>query len=240
VLRRSPLIQSWSGVTPAETGRALVMVTWTPSATLAPTVTATTQKPRAATVVIKASTPDGTVLFDGPVGPTGDPVSPGVPNHASFDAPLGPVRVDMKILDVKGVVIDTDTRDLTVPKPQSSGPTIYAPAVLRARSAREFRELSGDPNAAPVPTRDFWRTDRLLIRVPAFDASGSPVAVAATLLNRWRQPMRSVDPMSQPSEAITQFDLPLAGLAPGEYTLRLSVAGPGGTISEHVTFRVQG
>ncbi len=240
VLRRSPLIQSWSGVTPAETGRALVMVTWTPSATLPPTVTATTQKPRAATVVIKASTPDGTVLFDGPVGPTGDPVSPGVPNHASFDAPLGPVRVDMKILDVKGVVIDTDARDLTVPKPQSSGPTIYAPAVLRARSAREFRELSGDPNAAPVPTRDFWRTDRLLIRVPAFDASGSPVAVAATLLNRLRQPMRSVDPMSQPSEAITQFDLPLAGLAPGEYTLRLSVAGPGGTISEHVTFRVQG
>ena len=240
VLRRSPLIQSWSGVTPAETGRALVMVTWTPSAAWAPTVTAATQKPRAATVVIKASTPDGTVLFDGPVGPTGDPVSPGVPNHASFDAPLGPVRVDMKILDVKGVVIDTDTRDLTVPKPQSSGPTIYAPAVLRARSAREFRELSGDPNAAPVPTRDFWRTDRLLIRVPAFDASGSPVAVAATLLNRWRQPMRSVDPMSQPSEAITQFDLPLAGLAPGEYTLRLSVAGPGGTISEHVTFRVQG
>ena len=146
----------------------------------------------------------------------------------------------MKILDVKGVVIDTDARDLTIPKPQPSGPTIYAPAVLRARSAREFRELSGDPNAAPVPTRDFWRTDRLLIRVPAFDASGSPVAVAATLLNRWRQPMRSVDPMSQPSEAITQFDLPLAGLAPGEYTLRLSVAGPGGTISEHVTFRVQG
>ncbi len=240
VLRRSPLIQSWSGVTPAETGRALVMVTWTPSATWAPTVTAATQKPRAATVVIKASTPDGTVLFDGAVGPTGDPVSPGVPNHASFDAPVGPVRVDMKILDVKGVVIDTDARDLTIPKPQPSGPTIYAPAVLRARSAREFRELSGDPNAAPVPTRDFWRTDRLLIRVPAFDASGSPMAVSATLLNRWRQPMRSVDPISQPAEAITQFDLPLAGLAPGEYTLRLSVAGPGGTISEHVTFRVQG
>jgi VWFA-related protein len=240
VLRRSPLIQSWSGVTPAETGRALVMVTWTPSATLAATVTAATQKPRAATAVIQASTPDGTVLFDGAVGPTGEPVSPGVPNHASFDAPVGRVRVDMKILDVKGVVIDTDARDLTIPKPQSSGPTIYAPAILRARSAREFRDLSGDPNAAPVPTRDFWRTDRLLIRVPAVDASGSPVAVSATLLNRWRQPMRGVDPISQPSEPITQFDLPLAGLAPGEYTLRLTVAGPGGTVSEHVTFRVQG
>jgi VWFA-related protein len=240
VLRRSPLIQSWSGITPAENGGAVVMVSWSPSASWAPTVTAATQKPRASTIVITASTQDGTVLFDGPVGPTDDPVSPGVPNHASFDAPVGQVRVDMKILDVKGVVIDTDTRDLTVPRRQASGATIYTPAVLRARSAREFRELSGDPNAAPVPTRDFRRTDRLLIRVPALDASGSPVAVSATLLNRWRQPMRSIDPMSQASDSITQFDLPLAGLAPGEYTLRLSVAGPGGTVSEHVTFRVQG
>jgi hypothetical protein len=191
-------------------------------------------------VVITASTPDGTVLFDGPVGPTADPVSPAVPNHASFDAPVGPVRVDMKILDVKGVVLDTDARDLTVPKPQTAGPTIYSPAVLRARSAREFRALAEDPNAAPVPTRDFWRSDRLLIRVPALDASGMPAAVSATLLNRWRQPMRTIDPMDQQSAPITQFDLPLAGLAPGEYTLRLSVAAPGGMVSEHVTFKVQG
>jgi len=240
VLRRSPLIQSWSGITPTEAGRALVMVTWVPSAPYPSTVTATPSKPRASTVVITASTPDGTVLFDGPVGPTADPVSPAVPNHASFDAPVGPVRVDMKILDVKGVVLDTDARDLTVPKPQTAGPTIYSPAVLRARSAREFRALAEDPNAAPVPTRDFWRSDRLLIRVPALDASGMPAAVSATLLNRWRQPMRTIDPMDQQSAPITQFDLPLAGLAPGEYTLRLSVAAPGGMVSEHVTFKVQG
>jgi len=216
------------------------MVTWVPSAPYPSTVTATPSKPRASTVVITASTPDGTVLFDGPVGPTADPVSPAVPNHASFDAPVGPVRVDMKILDVKGVVLDTDARDLTVPKPQTAGPTIYSPAVLRARSAREFRALAEDPNAAPVPTRDFWRSDRLLIRVPALDASGMPAAVSATLLNRWRQPMRTIDPMDQQSAPITQFDLPLAGLAPGEYTLRLSVAAPGGMVSEHVTFKVQG
>ena len=230
VLRRSSLIQSWSGVTPVEAGRAIVMVTWTPAITL------NTGRPRAATVVVTAAAPDGTVLFDGAVGPTGDPPAAGVPNHATFEAPTGPVRVDMKILDAKGVVLDTDARDLTVPKPQTTGPTIYAPAVLRARSAREFRELAGDPNAAPVATRDFRRTDRLLIRVPALDASGTPAMVSATLLNRWRQPMRTIDPMDERPVPMTQFDLPLAGLAPGEYTLRLTV----GTVSEHVTFRVQG
>ena len=230
VLRRSSLIQSWSGMTPTDPGRAMVVVTWSPSAAV------TSARPRAATVVITAATPDGTVLFDGPVGPTGDPAAAGAPNHASFEAPIGQVRIDMKILDAKGVVLDVDNRDVSVPKPQSVGPTIYAPAVLRARSAREFRELAGDPAAAPVPTRDFRRTDRLLIRVPAFDPSGTPAAVSATLLNRWRQPMRRVDPMDQQSARTTQFDLPLAGLAPGEYTLRLTVGG----VSEHVTFRVQG
>jgi VWFA-related protein len=230
VLRRSSLIQSWSGITPAETGRAIVMVTWTPAITL------NTARPRAATVVVTAAAADGTVLFDGPVGPTGDAPSAGVLNHATFEAPVGAVRVDMKILDAKGVVLDTDARDLTVPKPETTGPTIYSPAVLRARSAREFRELAGDPNAAPVATRDFRRTDRLLIRVPALDASGTPATVSATLLNRWRQPMRTIDPMDGRPAPTTQFDLPLAGLAPGEYTLRLTV----GAVSEHVTFRVQG
>ena len=234
VLRRSALIQSWSGVTPTEGGRATVMVTWTPAVTL------NTQRPRAATVVVTAASADDTVLFDGPVGPTGERSAAGMPNHAAFEAPIGPVRVDMKILDAKGVVLDTDARDLIVPKPQTTGPTIYVPAVLRARSAREFRELADDPNAAPVATRDFWRTDRLLIRVPAIEASGTPATVSATLLNRWRQPMRTIDPMDQRSAPTTQFDLPLAGLAPGEYTLRLTVATPGGSVSEHVTFRVQG
>ena len=237
VLRRSALIQSWAGVTPSDAGKAIVMMTWTPS-----TFGATTSaKPRASTVVVTAATAQGTVLFDGPVGPIGDPVSPGVPNHASFEAPVGAVRVDMKILDAKGVVLDTDNRDLTVPRPQVTGPTIYAPAVLRARSAREFRAIVADPSAPPVPTREFWRTDRLLIRVPAVTDSGAPAVVSATLLNRWRQPMRTIDPIEQAqSSPSTQFDLPLAGLAPGEYTLRLTVASPGGTVSEHVTFRIQG
>ena len=37
-------------------------------------------------------------------------------------------------------------------------------------------------------------------------------------------------------DGITQFDVPLAPLAPGEYTIRLSV----GALIEHVTFRVRG
>jgi VWFA-related protein len=239
VLRRSALIQSWSGVEPTAPGRGTVTLTWEASSLRS----GTAAQRRPATIVIVASAPDGTVLFDGAVGPAGDPESPDVPNRASFDAPAGTVRVDMKILDAKGVVIDTDARDVTLKAPRQEGPTMYPPAVMRTRSAREFRQALEDDTVPPVATRDFRRTDRLLIRVPAYAPSGAPAPVSAVLLNRWRQRMRDVDALAAaPGQrgGTTQFDLPLAGLAPGEYTLRLTVGGPADGMTDHVTFRVQG
>lgn len=233
VLRRSSLIQSWTGMTPSDNG-ADVMMTWSPVSLV------TSARSRAASVVITASAADGTVLFDAAVAPVGEPRGESLPDHASFAAPVGPVRVDMKILDVKGVVLDTDARDVAVATPRPGAAAIYSPGVLRARSGREFRDLATDPAAAATPLRDFRRTERLIVRVPAFDAAGAAAPVTATLLNRWRQPMRDIEPMPERWGPVTQFDLPLASLAPGEYTLRLSVRGPTGSIAEYVTFRVQG
>ena len=145
--------------------------------------------------------------------------------------------IDVKILDSKGVVLDTDARDIDVPNLDAARPTILPPAVLRTASAREFRLVSEDPDAPPVPSREFRRTERLLLRVPAYDDAGAPARVSATLLNRWRQPMRALPAMdSSRREGVTQFDIPLAPLPPGEYTIRLTA----GSVTEHVTFRVRG
>jgi VWFA-related protein len=237
VLRRSALIQSWSGVQPAAEG-GRVTLTWEPSAPRP----AAPARARAATVVITAAAADGTVLFDSAVAALTDPASPDVPNLAEFDAPTGPVRVDMKILDDKGVVIDTDARDVVVPVRRKDGPTIYPPAVVRTRSAREFREAVAAATVAPIAAREFRRTDRLLIKVPVADAVGQPLPATAVLLNRMRQPMREVPamPPSGGRPSPTMFDLPLSGLAPGEYTLRINATGSGGTASEYVSFRVTG
>ena len=114
------------------------------------------------------------------------------------------------------------------------------PDPFRIPRPREFRDLASDRSAAPTPLREFRRTERLIIRVPGTDADGGAAAITATLLNRWRQPMRDVDAMPERWGTTTQFDLPLAGLAPGEYTLRVSIAGPSGSIAEHITFKVLG
>ena len=233
VLRRSALIQSWSGLTPTVDG-ADVILTWVPVSV------ATSARTRAASVVITASAADGTVLFDGAVAPVGEARGASVPDNASFTAPVGPVRVDMKILDAKGVVLDTDARDVSIPKPRRDAAMLFLPGVLRVRSAREFRELASDRSAAPTPLRDFRRTERLILRVAGVDAAGTATGVTATLLNRWRQPMRDLEPMEERWDPVTQFDLPLSGLAPGEYTVRFTVRTATGAIVEHVTFKVQG
>jgi hypothetical protein len=191
---------------------------------------------------VTASAPDGSLLFDATVRPVGTAPSADLPDRASFDTAVGPVRIDMKILDAKGIVIDTDARDMMVAAPRKTGPTIYAPAVVRTQSAREFRQASADPDASAVASREFRRTERLLIRVPAIDASGAPAPVKAVLLNRLRQPMLTLSPMETTTRdaSITQFDLPLASLAPGDYSLQLTASQADGVVSEYVSFRVLG
>jgi hypothetical protein len=116
---------------------------------------------------------------------------------------------------------------------------LLLPAILIAtQSAREFREMSADLNAAPDPSRQFRRTERLLIRVPAY-ADSSPVRVTGRLLNRLAQPMHDLEAIPD-AGGVTQFDLPLAPLAPGEYYLLFSVPGPSGPVDQRIGFRITG
>ena len=231
VLRRSPLIQSWSGLTRTAESTARVTLTWQPAVVQSRAV------PAPALLVITAKTPKGTILFDGSVPAVGGPSREDNTAQAIFEAPAGRVQIDIKILDDKGVVLDTDTRDMEVPNLMGPRATILPPAVLRITTAREYRTVLEDPGVPPLPAREFRRTERLLLRVPAYEANGAPARVGATLLNRWRQPMRALTPLNETiGDGITQFDLPLAPLAPGEYTVRFTL----GSTSEQVTFKVTG
>jgi VWFA-related protein len=235
ILRRSTLIQSWAWIVPTTPGNAGVTLTW------APVRPDSGARARAVSLVVTASSPDGALLFDGVVGPVGSAPKADVPVQAAFEAPAGHVRVDIKILDDKGVVIDTDARDVSIPVPRANGPTLYPPAVLTTQSAREFRDISTNPQAPPVPRREFRRTERLLIRASAVDPSGASIPVSAALLNRLRQPMQEIAAMrTDLPPGINQFDLPLAALAPGDYAVRLTATAPSGTAAEYVTFRIIG
>jgi len=235
LLRRSPLIDVWAGVTSATATEGRVVVTWEPGRN-----TVGTALSNAARVTLKATTRDGKVLFDGTLTPmrVGGVADATAPDRAEFDAPSGRVQLDMTILGIAGQKLDIDARDLDVPAMKGPAPLLLPAILIATQSAREFREKAADANAAPDPSRQFRRTERLVIRVPAY-ASGSPMRVTARLLNRLAQPMRDLEALPD-SGGVAQFDLPLATLAPGEYYLLFTVPGPTGPIDQRIGFKITG
>ena len=97
--------------------------------------------------------------------------------------------------------------------------------------------MKADPQAIPATLREFSRTDRVFVRVQAYGAGGPKVQ--AHLLNRAGQPMQELPVTAgESASSDSTIDLPLAGIAPGEYVLELKAAGEGGEAKEYVGFRV--
>jgi VWFA-related protein len=226
--RSSPYIRPWIGMARGPGGLTRVMVTWEAGTT-------PPRNQRVASIVVKAIAQDGTVLFEERVG-AGDV------DRATFDAPPGSIALEMAIQSSSGTDLDTDYRNISVPNLQVTRPTFATPQVLRTRNARDFAEMSQNVDAVPVASRTFSRTERLLIRVPAYGPGNNTPVVTARLLNRRSIPMRELQMVEAPLPPGTvQFDLPLASLAPDEYRVELAAANPTGPrdeAKEMVPFRV--
>jgi VWFA-related protein len=232
-LHRSTAIDAWVGIARDGEGRARMVVTWEPR-------TRGINAP--AIVAVTARTPKGAVLFDGRIARVGgDSVVPA--DSARFEVPAGRVELDMAIFDGQGKSLDTDTRDVDVPDMRSAarGPVLLSPEVVRARTLRDFRSATANPDAAPSSVRTFRRGDRLLIRVPAYDGSGTAVQVTAKVLNEWGQPMRDIDPLdATPRDGTSQFALPLSWLVPGDYLIEVLGTNANGAVRQRVAFTVTG
>jgi hypothetical protein len=234
-LRRSPLIQTWLGFVRNPGGQMRLMFTWQP----APMQLGS---PRSApqVIVLKATTTEGVPLFQSRIN-RADAASAGEQRRelAVFDVPPGRVQLDATILAADGAVLDTSAQDVDTPGSGGSVPVILPPQLVRARSARDFRVLIGNPDAAPSPAREFSRTEQLLIRVPAFDPGGSPVTISVAIVNSRGEPLRQLSSLGPSGPAVMpQFDLPLAWLAPGEYGIEILAAGPSGRAKQLIRFRV--
>ena len=232
--RRSPLIRPWFGLSLGGDGKMRVTFVWEPAAV----VPGAPNGPAASRLELTALGDGDSVLFQGPVLPTGPGMveEPGSePARAVFDAEPGRVRLRMKIEDAERRQVDSDVRELLVHDLRGTV-AIGTPEFLRARNFREFRVLGGAPQAVPVSSREFSRTERLLIRFHAYSPDGRQPSVSARLLNRLGQPMRTLDVRS--ADGAHEIDLALAGLASGEYHVELAATSPAGQVKEILGFRV--
>jgi hypothetical protein len=94
--------------------------------------------------------------------------------------------------------------------------------------------------ATPTASRDFRRTDRLIVRIEAYAPANVRTTISSRLLNKLGQRLADI-PLHPSPDAGRDclIDLPLAALAPGEYLLETAAAHEGTPpITELIAFRV--
>ncbi len=232
----SALIRPWFGVARGDGGKTRVTFVWEPVKTIGDRL----RRTPARIELTALGEGDETPVFEGPVratGATAVDASDVDPLRAVFEVPPGTLRLRMSIQDISQQVLDSDVRQIAI-RDLSKGVVLGTPEVMRSRNARDFRELLADPSPAPVAAREFSRTERLLIRVPAYSANGATPRVSARLLSRGGQAMRDLDVTPAPSPGVYQIDLPLAGLAAGEYLVELAASSSAGEVKDLMSFRV--
>jgi VWFA-related protein len=233
-LHKSPAIETWVGFVREQDGRMRLVFTWQPAAEWSGP-----RRIQAQIVALKATTVEGATLFENEVGPV-PPIATDAENRdrAIFDIGAGRVQLDLTIRALDGSIVDTGALDIDPPAIRGTNPVILPLQIVRVRSARDFRLLTDAPDAPPSPSREFSRTERLLLRVPAFDPSGGAVTISAALVNGRGDKLRELPRLE--STGAPQFDLPLGWLAPGEYGLEVTASSPAGVARQLLRVRITG
>jgi hypothetical protein len=215
------VVRTWVGTSRGADGKGRVTV-------VSEALTAGGTTPRgdeAANLTVTATRPQAGNVFESP----SVELRPGMPpQRVSFDADAGALDVKIVLADREGKTIDRETRVIDVPDYSGRAAALGTPRFHRPRTLREFQTLAADPEAMPVTTRDFARTDRLLIRFDALGAGGEPIAPTAAILSRAGRKMFDVQVApSATAGASHQIDLSLGPLPTGEYLLEIAATPDG-------------
>jgi VWFA-related protein len=225
ITHASPLIRPWFGIARGPGTQMEIGFVWEPAPRV-PGARVLTSAP--STLTLKAMKMDGTVFFQTDVEP--------LAGEAVFEAEPGRYRVELAIHGVDSRLLDTDSRELVVGK-LAGAVALGTPEVLRSRTARDYRALETSANPTPAAAREFSRTERLLIRIPAY-GSGDGFTVSADLQNWLGKEMRNLEVAPAPVQGEYDVDLPLAGLAPGDYAVAVVAKSSAGNAAEVVKFKV--
>ena len=254
---RATVVRTWIGTSRGDNGKTRITFVWEPIPRSPGDRAAATEEP--ARVALMAVGADGSPYFRGKVpdaaaaarasngiasAPQGAANGTGAasvqkaPSRVTFDVAPGKMQLRLSVEGAGSQVLDTEVREITVPDLTGSQPILGTPEMFRARTMREYQQLKADAEAIPHAVREFSRTDRLLIRVPAYGPGGTTPMLSVHLLNRAGSAMSELPAAPSPSAGAQQFELPLAALAPGEYVIEIKVAD--GEAQELIGFRVTG
>jgi len=225
---RNRVVRTWVGTDRGDAGASRVTLMWEPVA--APVGSRSARQEAPASVMLTAAGADGTPYFRGQV-PADSP-------RVSFDAKPGEVELMLSVRGPDGEVLDSETRTITVPDLTGVDPRFGSPRLYRARTVRMLQDLRANPQAIPAMDREFDRNERLLIRIAAYGPGGTTPEVTARLLNRAGDAMNDLQVAARGTGEV-EVEVPLAGLAAGDYLVEFVATGSGTPATELVGFRAR-
>ncbi len=248
-------IQTWIGTERGANGKTRITLVWEP---LPPTPGVRRDAPGRVSVlaadqkgdlVFRGRAPDAALAANTAAAP-GAGTSAAAPRSLAapaattpqklvFDAPPGKMELRLTVEGAGGVgTLDQETRTIDVPDLTAPQAALSTPRVYHARTARDFQAIVADPAAVPVASREFSRTERLLIRFDAYGPGNEQPMVAAALLNRAGNKMSDLPVTPAKAGGTHQVDLSLSSIPAGEYLVEITAKGTGGDAKELVAVRV--
>ena len=237
------LVRTWIGAAKGENGRTRVTFLWEPE----PAAGGRGDEP--ARVLLTAMSDNGGPSYRGRVPEsegsagrgTGRRDAPAEPGDASvqFEAAPGPLQLSLAVEDAAGDVIERDRRTVEIPDFTGTDLVLSTPSFVRARNEMEWRAVVDDAGVVPTASREFRRTERILIRFEAYAAGDAQPEVKARLLNRGGEPMHPLDVRAAESGRPYQVDVRPAHLPPGDYVIELSASSPTDEVTQLVAFRLR-
>jgi len=227
------LVRVWMGATRGPEGKAVVTFTWETKAATRPAEPADVVD----RVAVAAFHITGEKLFDGKV-PV-DPQSGRSAGSVMFDAPAGAVRVRVTPENARGLRLDAQDETFEVPDFASTKAVITTPVVYRARTVLELRTLKTAAAPMPAITREFQRTERLLLRFQAFGPGGSTGTITMKVLN---QQGAAIATLPAPTKTANGYEAELAlnSFPAGTYLIEISGDFGGQSARSLLAIRITG
>jgi hypothetical protein len=231
---RGRFVRTWVGTSRGDNGNTRVTFVWEPIPA-SPGV----RRENATAVSLVAASPDGEMYYQGEIPESGNGDPDAAARQTTFEVPPGRLQLRMGVLGENGP-IDSDDREVMVPDLTATDLMFATPRVYVARTARDFMLIRKDEGVLPTPSREFRRTDRMVVKFDVYAPANAPVKATAQLINKQGSKLTEV-PVAAAAGQPYMIDLPLGAFAPAEYLLEIKAAVEGQEPAVNlVPFRVEG
>jgi VWFA-related protein len=228
------VVQAWMGAARGAGDQAVVTFVWEATSGGAPVDPADAVDH----VMVTASAMGGSQLYSGRVA--GDPQAARATGSVTFEAPAGSVRVRFIAENAQGVRLESNDETLDVPDFTSTALAILAPVVYRARTARDVQQIRAAAAPLPAVSREFSRTERLLLRFRVAAPAGAAPVVAMRLLSQQGTAMAALPAPSVTGPGAYETEVGLGPLPKGSYLIEITAELGGEKIRRLLGIKVTG